>query len=588
VNFSPQPVPFLFISTAMSSDDMKDLAVLYQIASLATRPVTALDAQQEVFTSIMAAFAADSGSLALINPNSGRLEIAIHQGLPEELGDFALRPGQGVTGWVALHGKPLLVSDVAAEPRYIAARPGVQCEMAAPLIVESQTVGVVNLDADRLAAFGEADLARLTRFAAEAGAVLHRLWQLERLRTNSARLTTLVELGHALVAQLASEDLLSTLTQSGRALFSARLCLLHDYDRVTHELRLHAWSAAGDLSSAALALQQHTVPADHSLLAAVIRAGKPMEFQHIDGPGYREAADLPHDRSLTSVLAAPLLLEGAPAGVLSVFHATPHRFSDDEKRLLGALANFAAVALQNARLYARVFQSEETLRKNETLTTLGLLAAEIAHEIRNPLTVIKLLHGALGADFGPDDPRRRDLQVITEKIEQLEAIVSRVLSFGRAPTTLHSRWSLAEIIDDTLVLMRAKLAQASVQLNYASPARSLLVEANKGQLQQVILNLALNSLHAMPHGGEFTVQCADEDRAGARFIHLDLIDTGTGIPTTIQPRIFESFLSGRADGTGLGLAIAQRIVKDHHGQLTLVSTSERGTTMRITLPLAAG
>ena len=572
----------------MSPVDQNDLEVLYQIAALAIRSGTAQAAQDQVLSSIMAAFPADSGSLALINPDNGRLEICVQQGLPHDVGDFALRPGQGVTGWVALHSKPMLASDVAVEPRYIAARQGVRCEMAAPLIVEGQTVGVVNLDADRVAAFTPDDLARLERFASEAGAVLHRLWQLERLRTNSARLTTLVELGHALVAQLASEDLLSTLTQSGRALFSAQLCLLHDYNSGTRELQLHAWSATGELSPAALSLQQQTVPADHALLAAVVRSGKPMEFQHIDGPGYSEAADLPQNSSLTSALAAPLLLDGAASGVLSVFHIAPHRFNDDEKRLLAALASFAAVALQNARLYARVFQSEETLRKNETLTTLGLLAAEIAHEIRNPLLVIKLLHGTLGADFPPEDPRRRDLQVITEKIEQLEEIVSRVLSFGRSPASLHSRWSLAEVIDDTLVLLRAKLAQASVQLQCTLPARSLLVEASKGQVQQVILNLALNALHAMPHGGELTLRCLEETRPGGRVVHVDVIDTGGGIPSTIQPRIFESFLSGRADGTGLGLAIAKRIMKDHHGELTLVSTSPRGTTMRITLPLLAG
>ena len=567
---------------------MRDLEVLYRIAQLAIRAPTAAAAQDGVLAGIMSAFPADSGSLALTNPDTGHLEISIQQGLPPDVGNFALRPGQGVTGWVSLHGRPLLVADVAADPRYIAARQGVRCEMAAPIMIEGQTLGVVNLDADSVGVFNADDLARLARFADEAGAVLHRLWQLERLRTNSARLTTLVELGHALVAQLASEDLLSTLTQSGRALFSAQLCLLHDYDPLTRELRLHAWSATGNLSAAALSLQQHTVPADHSLLAAVIRSGKPMEFQHIDGPGYNEAADLPPDASLTSALAVPLQLEGQPTGVLSVFHSAPHRFNDDEKRLLAALASFAAVALQNARLYARVFQSEETLRKNETLTTLGLLAAEIAHEIRNPLLVIKLLHGTLGADFPLDDPRRRDLQVITEKIEQLEAIVSRVLSFGRAPGALHSRWSLAEIVDDTLVLLRAKLAQASVELHCPPLSRGLLLEANKGQIQQVILNLALNSLHAMPHGGELTIQCTDEVRGGARVVHLDLTDTGGGIPSTIQPRIFESFLSGRADGTGLGLAIAQRIVKDHHGELLLVHTSPQGTTMRVTLPLLAG
>jgi len=572
------------MSTAVETND---IGVLYQIASLATRSV-ATAAQNEVLAIIMSAFPADSGSLSLINPDNGRLEICIQQGLPPDVGDFALRPGQGVTGWVALHGKPLLVSDVNAESRYIAARQGVQCEMAAPLIVEGNNVGVVNLDADRVGAFTQNDLARLARFATEAGAVLHRLWQLERLRTNSARLTTLVELGHALVAQLASEDLLTTLTQSGRALFGSELCLLHDYDSTSRELRLHAWSATDAISTTSLSLQQQTVSADHSLLAAVIRSGKPMEFRHIDGPGFSEAADLPADRSLTSALAAPLFREGLPSGVLSVFHAQPHRFNDDEKRLLAALASFAAVALQNARLYARVFQSEETLRKNETLTTLGMLAAEIAHEIRNPLLVIKLLHGTLGADFSAHDPRQRDLQVITEKIEQLESIVSRVLQFGRTPSAIHSRWSLAEVLDDTLVLLRAKLAQASVQLHSPPPSRSLIVEANKGQLQQVILNLVLNSLHAMPHGGDLTIGCTEETTAGSRVVHMNITDTGGGIPATIQPRIFESFLSGRADGTGLGLAIAKRIMKDHHGELTLLDTNPRGTTMRLTLPLVQG
>jgi signal transduction histidine kinase len=569
----------------MSFDETKEVATLYRIAALAASASEATAAQKDILTAIMAAFPADSGSLALLSAESGRLEICVQQGLPLDAGDFALRPGQGVTGWVALHGRPMLVADVAAEPRYISARQGVRCEMAAPIIVDGRTIGVVNLDADRTAAFDEAALVRLARFAAEAGAVLHRLWQLERLRSNSTQLTTLVELGHALVTQLAPEELLSTLTHSGRALFNARLCLLHDYDSTRRELRLHAWSAGGDLAATSLALQQQTVPADLSLLASVIRSGKSSEFQNIDGPGYSEAADLPRDPSLRSALAAPIILEGEPAGVLSVFYDQPHRFSDDEKRLVTALASFAAVALQNARLYARVFHSEEVLRKNETLTTLGLLAAEIAHEIRNPLTVIKLLHGTLGADFAPEDPRRRDLQVITEKIEQLETIVSRVLSFGRAPSSLHSRWALAEILDDTLVLLRAKLAQANVQVHYTAPSRPILIDGNKGQLQQVVLNLVLNSLQAMPHGGSLTLQCHEEGQAPARIVCLDITDTGIGIPDAIQPRIFESFLSGRSDGTGLGLAIAQRIMKDHHGELTLAATGPRGTTMRVSLPL---
>jgi signal transduction histidine kinase len=568
----------------MSSEDPKDLATLYALASLATTATDGTSAQSRILAAVMEAFPADSGSLSLLTPESGSLEICAQQGLPPETGDFALRPGQGITGWVALHSKPLLVADVSHEPRYIAARRGVCCEMAAPIIIEGQVIGVINLDADRAAAFSTTDLDRLARYATEAGVVLHRLWQFDRLRANSKQLTTLVELGHALVTQLAPEELLSTITDSGRALFNARLCLLHDYDSSNHEIRLHAWSGAGDLSSTALVMQQQSIPADNALLASTLRTGRTTEFQQLDGPRYREAADLPHDSALCSALATPLTLEGKPAGILSVFHDQPHRFSDDEKRLFTALASFAAVALHNARLYSRVFQSEEVLRKNETLTTLGLLAAEIAHEIRNPLTVIKLLHGPLGADFAPGDPRRRDLQIITEKIEQLEGLVTRVLSFARAPATIHSRWSLDEILSDTNHLLRAKLAQAGVQLHYTAPAQPVAVDVHKGQLQQVFLNLALNSLHAMPQGGDLRVTCLIDGSS----VHIDVSDTGAGIPPEVQPRIFESFLSTRAGGTGLGLTIAQRIVKDHHGMLKLMTTGARGTTMRVTLPLTTG
>ena len=561
-----------------------DLETLYALASLAITASDAVSVQTSILSAIMAAFPADSGSLSLLSPESGSLEISAQLGLPPETGDFALRPGQGITGWVALHGRPLLAADVSHEPRYIAARPGVCCEMAAPLLLDGRIIGVVNVDADRPAAFNSTDLDRLVRFAEEAAAVLYRLWKFERLRTNSTQLTTLVELGHALVTQLAPEELMSTLTQSGRALFSARLCLLHDYDANSRELRLHAWAASGDLAAAGLSLQQNTVSADDALLASTLRAGRTTEYQQLSGPRYQEAADLPRDPNLCCALATPLILDGAPIGILSVFHDRPHRFSDDEKRLFNALASFAAVALQNARLYSRVFQSEEVLRKNETLTTLGLLAAEIAHEIRNPLTVIKLLHGPLGADFATEDPRRRDLQIITEKIEQLEGLVTRVLSFARAPATLHSRWSLDEILSDTNHLLRAKLTQAGVQLHYTGPKQPIAVDVHKGQLQQVFLNLALNALHAMPQGGELRISCTLEGNA----VHIDFTDTGGGIPPEVQPRIFESFLSTRAGGTGLGLTIAQRIVKDHHGELKLMSTGPRGTTMRVTMPLTAG
>jgi signal transduction histidine kinase len=113
-----------------------------------------------------------------------------------------------------------------------------------------------------------------------------------------------------------------------------------------------------------------------------------------------------------------------------------------------------------------------------------------------------------------------------------------------------------------------------------------VVEGQQGQLQQVLLNLIINSMQAMPDGGTITLTLDAQLRASGPVAVVELSDTGAGIPDNIRDRIFDSFLSGRPGGTGLGLAIAKRVLNSHYGDLTLVTSSPAGTTMRLTLPLA--
>ncbi|MCU0791346.1 MAG: ATP-binding protein [Opitutaceae bacterium] len=197
-----------------------------------------------------------------------------------------------------------------------------------------------------------------------------------------------------------------------------------------------------------------------------------------------------------------------------------------------------------------------------------------------------MLYGYLGLDFPEDDPRRTDVRVIGEKLDQLEAIVSRVLQFAKAPSSMHSRWNVAELIGDTLVLIRLKLAQSKIRLEFQPPAQPIHVDVHKGQFQQVLLNLLLNATQAMDQGGSIAVRVGVESHEGGRQVVIDVVDTGRGVPPELAAHIFDSFLSGRADGTGLGLAIAKRILLSHHGDITLHSTGPGGTTMRLRLPLA--
>ena len=525
---------------------------------------------------------ASSGTVSLLNPDTGKLEIEVQQGLPLDNDEVPLRLGQGITGWVAFHGRPQLVANVAADPRYVSLRPEVRSEMAAPMIESGgQVLGVINLDSDVLGGFSEKDLTLLIRLTEEATAVLQRLWQLRHLSGKARQLESLITIGQSLVGKLEQQELFDTITRDARLITNSRACVFYLCDMHRQMLRMVSLT-----SPVIVSLPDSDLPFESCLTAAAIHTRRQIEFANIQSPEFRDVIDLPRDDSLCSVLAAPVLYENEVIGVLAVFTDRIHRFNNDEKRLLAALASLGAVALQNSRLYSRVFQSEESLRKNEQLTTLGLLAAEIAHEIRNPLTVIKLLFGYLNLEFPEDDPRRTDVRVISEKLDQLEAIVSRVLSFAKTPGNLHSRWSLADMVSDTIVLIRLKLAQNKINLRFEPPVRPLVVDVHKGQIQQVVLNLLINSMQAMPDGGSITIRCDTEDRNGIHFAIIDIIDTGRGIPEELRAHIFDSFLSGRADGTGLGLAIAKRILISHHVDISLLATSSAGTTLRLALPIA--
>ena len=559
------------------SEDSRALPALYRLTSLAGRADDPHGALKEILDEFVATFGADAGSISLVNPSSGRLEVEVQCGLPADSANAGLQLGHGVTGWCVLNARALLVPDVAIEPRYIAVRPATRCEMAAPMRDGEQVLGVIDLEADRTGRFGPADLVLLERLTLEATLIVQQLWRIQALQAKARQLETLLTTGQALVAKLETQELLDTLTRDARRMLQASACALYLHDAARDMVRCGAFDAPGSPPR-----PDGEQPAAASFAAAALHTRKQIEFADVRSPAFHSVADLPEGALLHAALLTPLAFEGDVLGVLAVFTDQPHRFDNDEKRVCAALASLGAVALQNARLYTRVFQSEETLRKQEQLTTLGLLAAEIAHEIRNPLTVLKLLHGGLGLDFAPNDPRRTDVRVISEKLDQLEAIVTRVLNFAKAPSSLHSRWALADIIADTLVLVRPKLAQAKIHLRYEPPAEPFIVEANKGQLQQVLLNLLLNATQAMPGGGDITLTVGADANADAV---IDLADTGAGIPEAVRGRIFDSFFSGRPDGTGLGLAIAKRILQAHHGDIALVSTGPGGTTMRVMLPV---
>jgi signal transduction histidine kinase len=239
----------------------------------------------------------------------------------------------------------------------------------------------------------------------------------------------------------------------------------------------------------------------------------------------------------------------------------------------------------------RLQRSEMEVLRNEQLAAVGQLAAGIAHELRNPLMPMKML---VQAALDRDDGRGlhgRQLEVVDEEIARLEHSIQMFLDFARPTPPEKSIFDLVAIAEQTLELVAGRAEQQGVILRDRLPAMSRSIEADCGQIRQVLLNLLLNSLDAQPNGGEILVELETPESSKARGeaprYTLRVSDTGSGLPDTLLQRIFEPFVTTKETGTGLGLSICQRIITAHGGEIRARNRPKGGAEFTILLPAPA-
>ena len=558
--------------------DHRAVDALYRISAFASSQPDPKLALEGILDEVMNVFDASSASICLLDADSDKLSIEVERGLSKAGKGFELPMGVGITGWVALHGEPFLCSDVEKEEKYFELDDRIRSEMAAPLSEGGRTVGALNVDSLEEGAFREADLRLLTLMANEAGRVLENMWMVQQLRRKADQFQTLVQVGQDMAGKRKVEEILQTITREALLLMDCRLSAFFLYDREKDLLNLHSLQDGNGPRS----YDESLNPAE-SLLGSSLRGHRQVQTRDLFRTEEHHFVKLIREENLHSMLVTPVVYESEPIGLLTLYVDRKHRFNDDERMIARALADLGAIAVQNARLYARVFDSEESMRKSERLTTLGTLAAEIAHEIRNPLMVIRLLFDSLELEDAGDENKNKDLSIIREKLDDLNQIAGRILDFGKSRESFRKTFPLREILEEVALLVRLKLEQSHVVLNVDEALEEILVFVDKGQLQQALLNLILNALVAMPRGGQLAIETVRSAEGKAEIL---VKDTGSGIPDEFREKIFDSFLSGSVGGSGLGLAISKRILRGHDGDLELVKSTSEGTVFRLTLPLS--
>ncbi len=241
--------------------------------------------------------------------------------------------------------------------------------------------------------------------------------------------------------------------------------------------------------------------------------------------------------------------------------------------------NFNTLSLELKINKEKLEESYRQMCITDKISAMSRLSAGLAHELRNPITAIKVLFNTVKKT---SDLTEKDMDIVLSEISYMDDVLGRFLNSTRSDDLSVSQEDLNEIIAETLALIRLQLEKKKIKVGFRS--RSLpSVFVSRSMLGQALLNLFINAMEAMPSGGNLDIQTSSDSKS----LTLTIFDNGVGIPEEIQDRIFEPFFTTKPEGTGFGLFIVESIISSHHGKLTFIS-DDSGTVFIITLPLKKG
>ncbi len=303
------------------------------------------------------------------------------------------------------------------------------------------------------------------------------------------------------------------------------------------------------------------------------------------------------------MLTVPARVGDRVVGVLSFLTRRAEGFSTEDLAIATAFASHAAVALENSRLlhearraYDELAQTQGQLEQAQKMDAIGRLAGGVAHDFNNLLTVILGRTDILLAQIKAEDPLRRGIELIQRTAGRAADLTKQLLAFSRKQVLEAVVLDLGTVTTEMSEMLARLIGEDIALVTRLAPGLGP-VKADRGQIEQVVMNLAINARDAMPQGGQLTVETAnvelDEDyvrrNVGSRpgpHVMLAVSDSGVGIPREMQKHIFEPFFTTKEQGkgTGLGLATVYGIVKQSGGYIEVDSQPGRGTTFRIYLP----
>lgn len=581
---------------AAQADQLK---IINQIGSEMNASIELEQVFQNMLVLACQALGGGEGSVLLVDPETGDLvfqeTLAQH---PERLRGQKLTKGLGLAGWAIEHRQTVVSNHVHSDPRWnhkADETTGVYTDsvLCAPLVHSGDVIGVIEVVNSVRGGFTEKDASLLNAIAPMAAIAIKNAQLFSATRRRAAELDTLNHIGTAIISALDSRAIIRAALDRIAVQFEAIYVGL---------LRLEPDGQTVILEHALFDGKPVSVP-NRLPLAQVVAAPAIRERRSILQPSM---LDLPHlDSAMRSLIqdqihglmVAPLLVAGHVFGALEVASDAPGKYTENDLRVLEAVAANMSVALENARLYEETRQllvereqAQAQLIQSEKIAGLGRMAATVAHEINNPLQAVQGCLGLFSEEMdGRNRPEKlkRYLGMVESEIARIAAIVRRMRDFYRPSTGGMRPSDLSLVITEVLELSAKQLQNNNVLVETAWDANLPFVLANADHLKQVFINLVLNAIDAMPEGGTLRIQIETlADAQPAPMLKITFSDTGAGMSPEVMSRLYEPFFTTKEHGTGLGLYVTAGIIQSHSGKIEISSYPGLGTSFYIFLPVA--